>query len=300
MNWDAVSFDWNQVRAFLATVEEGSLSAAARALGQTQPTLSRQVSALEQDLGVTLFERGPRAMRAMELTDAGSGLLDHVRAMGEAATRLSLSASGQSQAIDGHVSITATDMTATYLLPPLLAQLREVAPNISVELIPSNDVRDLLKREADIAIRHVRPEQPDLIAKRIGSSSAHLYASKLYLGRVGHPANADDLSTLSFVGMSPIERFLPAARIPGFELKAEQFKVTTASGTALIELVRQGLGISIVPRHTAKLFPDLVPLLQDRVSYPIPIWLVTHRELRTSQRIRIVYDLLNTALADIL
>ena len=297
MNWDAVSFDWNQVRAFLATVEEGSLSAAARALGKTQPTLSRQVSALEQDLGVTLFERGPRAM---ELTDAGSGLLDHVRAMCEAATRLSLSASGQSQAIDGHVSITATDMTATYLLPPLLAQLREVAPNISVELIPSNNVRDLLKREADIAIRHVRPEQPDLIAKIIGRSSAHLYASKLYLDRVGHPADTDDLSTLSFVGMSPIERFLPTARISGFELKAEQFKVTTASGTALIELVRQGLGISIVPRHAANLFPDLVPLLQNRVSYPIPIWLVTHRELRTSQRIRIVYNLLNTALADIL
>jgi DNA-binding transcriptional LysR family regulator len=111
MNWNAVSFDWNQVRAFLATVEEGSLSAAARALNQTQPTLSRQVTALERDLGVTLFERGPRTMA---LTDTGIELLDHVRAMGEAAARLSLSASGQSQAIEGQVSITATDMTATY------------------------------------------------------------------------------------------------------------------------------------------------------------------------------------------
>jgi DNA-binding transcriptional LysR family regulator len=297
MNWNAVSFDWNQVRAFLATVEEGSLSAAARALGQTQPTLSRQVAGLEQDLGVTLFERGPRAMA---LTDAGVELVDHVRAMGEAATRLSLSASGHSQAIDGHVSVTATDMTATYLLPLVLTQLRDEAPNIHVEVIPSDDVRDLIEREADIAIRHVRPEQTDLIAKLVGNSSAHLYASKSYLARAGHPSSENDLSTLSFVGMSRIERFLPIVRMAGLELKAEQFKVTTASGTSLIELVRQGLGISILPRHTAKLFPDLVPVLQDHVSFSIPFWLVTHRELHTSQRIRVVYDLLAISLAEML
>ncbi|MDH3613441.1 MAG: LysR family transcriptional regulator [Gammaproteobacteria bacterium] len=297
MNWDAVSFDWNQVRAFLATVEEGSLSAAARVLGQAQPTLSRQVAALERDLGVTLFERGPRAMA---LTEAGNELVDHVRAMGEAATRLSLSASGQSQIIEGHVSITATDMTATHLLPPVLMQLRDAAPNINVELIPSNDVRDLIKREADIAIRHVRPEQADLITKLIGSSSAQLYASQSFLACAGHPETVDDLSTLSFVGMSPIERFLPTVRASGLELKAEQFEVTTASGTALVELVRQGLGISIIPRYTAKLFPELVPVLQDRISFPMPIWLVTHRELHTSRRIRVVYDLLASSLAELL
>ena len=297
MNWDSVSFDWNQVRAFLATVEEGSLSAAARALGQTQPTLSRQVSALEQDLGIMLFERGPRTM---ELTDAGSRLLDHVRAMGEAAARLSLSASGQSQAIEGHVSITATDMTATYLLPIVIAQLRKIAPNISIELIPSNDVRDLIKREADIAIRHVRPEQPDLIAKRIGDSSANLYASNSWLDRFGHPESVDDLKTCSFVGMSPVERFLPVISAAGVELRAEQFTVTTASGTALLELVRQGLGIGIIPCHTGKIFYDLVPLLPDSVSFPIPVWLVTHRELRTSPRIRIVYDFISNALAETL
>ncbi len=227
-------------------------------------------------------------------------LLAHVRAMGQAAARLSLSASGQSQVIDGHVSITATDMTATYLLPPVLAQLRDKAPNIDVELIPSNDVRDLIKREADIAIRHVRPEQPDLIAKHVGSSSAHLYASQSYLARVGHPANVDDLSTLSFVGLSPIERFLPSVHASGLEPKVEQFKVTTPSGTVLIELVRQGLGISILPRHTARLFPELVSVLQDHISFPIPIWLVTHRELHTSQRIRFVYDLLTDSLGELI
>ncbi|MFK7957076.1 MAG: LysR family transcriptional regulator [Lysobacterales bacterium] len=297
MNWQSISFDWNQVRAFLATVEEGSLSAAARALGQTQPTLSRQVSGLEQDLGVTLFERGPRTMT---LTDAGVELADHVRLMGEAAMHLSLAASGQSQSVEGHVSITATDMMATYLLPTAMSQIRVMAPNIVVELVASNDVRDLTKREADIAIRHARPEQPDLIAKLVGNASAHLYASKSYLTAAGHPARADELSTLTFIGVPPDGRYLAMMQALGVELSAEQFKIRTASGTAVIELVRQGLGISFLPRQTADLFPELVPVLTDCVSFPIPIWLVTHRELHTSRRIRVIYDLLNVALAEIL
>ncbi len=297
MNWQAVSFDWNQVRAFLATVEEGSLSAAARALGQTQPTLSRQVSGLEKDLGVTLFERGPRNMT---LTDAGVELVDHVRLMGEAAVHLSLAASGQSQSVEGHVSITATDMMATYLLPTALSQIRVMAPNIVVEIIVSNDVRDLTKREADIAIRHARPEYADLIAKLVGNFSAQLYASRSYLTRAGHPASTDDLSTLDFVGMFPNERFMATIRELGLDLKAEQFNIRTASGTAVIELVRRGMGISFLPRQAADLFPELVPVLTDRISFPIPIWLVTHRELHTSRRIRVVYDLLNVALAEVL
>lgn len=297
MNWQALSFDWNQVRAFLATVEEGSLSAAARALGQTQPTLSRQVSGLEQDLGVILFERG---QRNMTLTDAGVDLVEHVRAMGEAAAHLSLAAAGQSQAIEGHVSITATDMMSTYLLPPALSQLREMAPNIVVELIASNDVRDLTKREADIAIRHARPEQGDLIAKLVGNATAYLYASNSYLARHGHPASTDDLSTMAFIGMFPNGPFLQVMQALGLDLNPEQFKVRTASGTAVIELVRQGLGISFLPRQTARLFPELVPVLHERISFPIPVWLVTHRELHTSRRIRVVYDLLKVALAKML
>ncbi|MEQ9004201.1 MAG: LysR family transcriptional regulator, partial [Pseudomonadales bacterium] len=125
MNWAAVAFDWNQVRAFLATAEEGSLSAAARVLHQTQPTLSRQVTALERALGVTLFERGHREVR---LTGAGLELLEHVRAMAEAANRVSLAASGQSHAIEGHVRITATELLATHHLPAMLRKLRERAP----------------------------------------------------------------------------------------------------------------------------------------------------------------------------
>jgi len=197
MNWQAVSFDWNQARAFLATAEEGSLSAAARALGQTQPTLGRQVAALEDHLGVTLFER---VGRSLSLTQSGLELLDHFRAMGDAASRVSLTASGQSQTIEGHVSITASDVMSAYFLPPILKQLRDVAPGIDVEVIASNDFRDLLRREADIAIRHVRPEQPDLIARLVTEASAQLYASSEYLDRYGRPETASDLSDAVFIG----------------------------------------------------------------------------------------------------
>ena len=292
MNWPAVSFDWNQARAFLATVEEGSLSAAARALGQTQPTIGRQVSALQEDLGVTLFER---AGRSLSLTQSGLELLDHFRAMGKAANRISLAASGQSQAIEGYVSITATNVMATYHLPAVLKQLRERAPEIEIEVVASNDVRDLSRREADIAIRHVRPEQPDLIAKLVGESSGHFYASKEYLDKHGRPRTPSELSNAEFIGFEHPVRLLSILNPLGLSLTKRNFKLTTASGTVIIELVRQGLGVSVLSKDIAALMPELEPLLPELGPIPIPIWFVTHRELHTSRRIRLVFDLLAEA-----
>ncbi|MDD9978945.1 MAG: LysR family transcriptional regulator, partial [Boseongicola sp.] len=175
MNWDAVSFDWNHIRAFLAVVEQGSLSGAARALRQTQPTLSRQISALEETLELTLFERGTRVM---QITEAGTELLVHVQSMADAATQISRIATGQSQAIEGTVRITSSDAMAAYALPRCLISLRRAHPGISVELVPSNEMSDLTRRDADIAIRHARPEQPDLVAKRIADIEISLFASK--------------------------------------------------------------------------------------------------------------------------
>lgn len=296
MNWAAIAFDWNQVRAFLATAEEGSLSAAARVLGQTQPTLSRQVTSLEQALGVTLFERGPRAV---SLTEAGLGLLEHVRTMGEAAARISLSASGQAQGIDGDVSITAGDMLATYALPPVLARLRAQWPGIGLTIYPSSDIRDIIRREADIAIRHVRPEHGDLVARRLPDSAAGLFASRGLLDQQGVPDNADALVRYPFVGLAPMERFLPSLSTVAPAISLDQFKVIAANGATMVELVRHGLGIGVLPVYVAKGFPDLVPILSDAVALPVPIWLVTHRELHTSRRIRLTFDLLVRALASV-
>jgi len=294
MNWQAINFDWNQVRAFLATAEEGSLSAAARALGQTQPTLSRQVSALEEALGVTLFERGPRTMA---LTQAGRELLSDVRAMADAATRLSLVASGQSQDVQGDVTITATDLFAASYLPTALAELREMAPGLLINVIASNELRDLVRREADIAIRHARPEQPDLIAKLINETTAHLYASTDFLDRHGRPKRLEDVLGMNFVGMEARETILPFLRNIGLPLSEQDIVVTSSTGTLLVELLRQGLGVSFLPKHTAERFSDLEMVFPDLAPIPIPVWLVTHRELRTSRRIRIVFDHLALALS---
>lgn len=287
MNWSAIAFDWNQIRALLATVEEGSFSAAARALGQTQPTLSRQISALEEDLGVTLFERGARSTVP---TRTALELIEHVRAMGEAAQRISLTASGQSLAIEGEVAITATDIVATYHLPPIVARLREIAPMIEIEIIAANDVRDLARREADIAIRHARPEQPDLIAKRIGEITAHLCASKAYLDRTGRPQSLQDAARLDFVGFRRDEEIIGFLNGLGLSLTRENFKLSSASGTAYLALVREGLGVGVLTSDVVALHPDLERVCSDLPPIPVPVWLVTHRELHTSRRIRLVFD----------
>ncbi len=296
MNWTAINFDWNQLRAFLATVEEGSLSAAARALDLTQPTLSRQVSALEESLGLVLFER---SRHAMTLTQAGIELVEHVETMRDAAIRVSLTASGQSQEIKGVVSITATDMVTTYLLPEMLGELQAAAPGLKIELIPSNEVQDLNKREADIAIRHVSPEQPDLIAKKIGQASAYLYAAPEYLARHAQPMNKEQICNADFIGLGQIERFLPMINSLGLPLTTDNFNITTTGSAALMELVKQGLGISILPHYIGNKAPELQRLIPDTFSAPVPIWLVTHKELRSSRRIRLVYDFLAEKLRDI-
>ena len=263
MNWGAISFDWNQVRAFLATAEEGSLSAAARALHQTQPTLSRQVTQLEQTLGVTLFERGHRRVR---LTDAGLELLEHVRAMADAANRVSLAASGQSQ-------------------------------GIVIEVIASDEVRDLIRREADIAIRHAQPTQLDLIARRVGSLRGRIFAAPRLLEEVGVPRTFEDLVDHDFIGIEDTEGLLAGLAQQGLQLRPEQFRVHAASGNCMLQLIREGLGFGFLPMDKTGLFDDLVCVLPERFDPEIPVWVVSHRELRTSRRIRVVFDLLSEELA---
>jgi len=293
MDWQSISFDWNQVRAFLVTAEEGSFSAASRALGLTQPTLGRQVSALEDRLGVILFER---LGRSLSLTPSGLELLEHVRAMGDAASRLSLTASGQSQRIEGRVCITATDVVSMYLLPDVLKRLREVAPGIEVEVVASNDVRDLRRREADIAIRHGRPEQPDLIAKLLRETSVHLYASSDYLDQHGRPTSPSDLSEAVFIGFDQSDRLLTRLNEIGLTLTKKNFKLISESGAVAWELVKQGLGIGLMVKEVGDRTAGVECVLPDLDPITVPIWLVTHRELHTSRRIRLVFDLLAASL----
>lgn len=294
MNWKSVSFDWNQARAFLATVEEGSLSAAARALGVTQPTLGRQVSALEAQLDVVLFER---VGRSLVPTQSGIELLDHVRTMREAANRISLTASGQSQAIEGQVRITASDILSAHILPSVLCQLRDIAPLVDIDVVAANDIRDLQLREADIAIRHVRPEQPDLIARLVNDATAGLYASTDYLARRGRPQSLQELGEHDFVGFDDNERLIEALATFGATLSLKNFRVSSQSGLVSWEMARSGLGIVVMADGVAGSTPGMEKILPDNEPFSFPVWLVTHRELHTSRRIRLVYDFLATFLA---
>lgn len=293
MNWAAVDFDWNQARAFLITALEGSLSAAARQLKQTQPTLSRQVAALEKHLGVTLFER---VGKRLVLTETGMDLLEHVRAMGEAAGLVALGATGRSQAIVGQVRISASEVVAAYLLPPIVERLRSAHPEIDVHVVASNRLSDLLRREADIAIRHVRPEQPDLVARKVRDSSAHLYAARRYLERHGRP-KPHDLTGAVFIGADDNPRFVEVLRQLGARVSLDNFKWTTDSHLVGWEMLRQGLGIGAMLDDIADSTPGIERVLPSLPAIPVPYWLCTHRELYTSRRIRVTFDLLAEALS---
>ncbi len=289
MDWRTINFDWNRARAFLVTAEEGSLSAAARALGLAQPTLGRQVAALEEELGVALFERGARGL---ELTPGGLDLLGHVRSMGSAASDLSLAASGRSSNIEGEVAITATEVVAAYWLPQVICALRREHPGIRVEVIASNQAKDLRRREADIAIRSFRPTQPNLIAKKLADIEAYLYAASAYLDDIGRPQTPDDLAGADFIGFERGDVLMAALQSIGFKLTPDSFPILSENHLVQWELVKAGAGIGVMPAEVGdresrveRVLPGLGPLVGEE-------WIVAHRELRSSRRIRTVFDFL--------
>lgn len=294
MDWRSVKFDWNRARAFLVTAEEGSLSAAARALGMSQPTLGRQVDALEEELGVVLFER---AGRGLMLTPSGLELLDHVRAMGAAAGRVSLAASGQAQAIEGSIVITASEIEAAYLLPPIVEKLRVAEPGIRIELVATNAAVDLRRREADIALRSFRPEQPDLIARKIREDAAYFYASRRYLDRVGGAVTLDNLHRAEFIGF-PGVAFVEGIRQRGLPITEDNITVLTANHLVHWEMARSGVAIGMAPQSIGDADPGMRRVLDEAMQpFVFPLWLTTHRELNTSRRVRLVFDFLAQALA---
>lgn len=293
MDWRSVKFDWNKARAFLVTAEEGSLSAAARALGMAQPTLGRQVDGLEQELGIVLFERVGRGLR---LTPGGMELLDHVRDMGEAASRVSLTALGQSQALEGKICISASETYAAVLLPPIITKLRQREPGIQVEIVVSNHASDLRRREADIAIRNFRPVEPDLIAKKIGDADAALYATPEYIKKIGSPTKPQDLSHADFVNLDHAGMMIKGLNALGLGLTEANFPLLTESYLVMWELVRHGAAIGILDTYIGDADPTVARVLPNMAPLVFPIWLVAHRELATNRRIRMMYDFLATEL----
>lgn len=293
MDWRNVGFDWNRARSFLATAEEGSFSAASRVLGIAQPTVGRQVAALEEELGVVLFAR---VGNSLELTEAGLELADHVRSMFEAATRVSRVAAGRSTALEGLVRVTASELIAAYLLPPVVARLRAEHPGIALEIVAANDVRDLLRREADIAVRNVAPTQPSLIAKNLGGRVARPYATPGYLATVGDPTTVAELDGAAFFAFAEESQMIDGMRALGVELRDPRFPVTTANHLVQWQMCLAGLGICFVMEEVGDAEPRVRRVADDFPELPVGMWLTAHREVQTSRRVRVVYDALSDAL----
>ena len=290
-------FDWTLVRSFLAALEHGSLLAGARALGLSQPTLGRHIAELEAQLGVVLFERTGRGLLP---TEAALGMADSARAMEAGALQLARRVSGAQSALQGTVRISASQTVACVLLPPVLARMRQALPEVQVELVSSDAVANLLRREADIALRMVAPRQASLIARRIGMVAVGAYAHRDYLRRRGTPRTPADLLHHDLVGEDRADSLIKGFAAAGTPVRREQFVLRTDDRIAYWGAVRAGMGIGFLSDILAKADPDLVPVLPGLRIPPLPLWLVVHREIRTNQRVRAVFEYLGGRVAEAL
>jgi len=288
MNWKSIKFDWNNTRAFLVTAEEGTLSAAAKALGLTQPTLSRQVAALESKMGVTLFERvGQRLV----LTESGLELLEHARSMGDAALQFSLAASGQSQQIEGNVVISVCEIDAVFRMPKIIAKLRKQEPGINIEVVVTNEVSDLKRREADIAIRNIRPTQNDLIAKKLGEEVIRFYGTQDYLEQLPALSQMHAQSNIQIIGFDRSNKISDMLNPNGWKLSNQNISIITSFQLLQLELCKEGLGVIFFPEDIGDKISELARAFEHMApTMLLPVWLVCHQELQTNIRVRRTFN----------
>lgn len=285
--------DWTLWRSFAAVAEHGSLSAAARATGVSQPTLGRHVEALERALGARLFERSVTGLRPTEL---GLRAYEPVRKAAGALAEAELFAAGASGALEGSVRITASVVTAHYTLPPMLARLRAEFPMIALELVPTDSAENLLMREADIAVRMFRPTQLDLVARKLGESPIIACAHRDYITRRGTPRTVADLVDHDLIGFDRSDILVAEARRMGYRLAREDFSLRCDSQSAMWELMKAGCGIGFAQETIVRETKDMAVIGLDLPIPPLEVWLTSHRELYVSRRIRAVYDRLGEML----
>ena len=287
------NFDWTLVRSFLAALDQGSLLGAARVLQSSQPTIGRHIAELESQLGVVLFERTGRGLKPLAMA---LKLADSARAMESSAHQLQRSVSSLDEAVSGTVRITASQTVACALLPPLLSRLRQKLPGIQIELVASNEVSNLLRREADIAVRMVQPDQASLVAKRIGKMGIGAYAHRGYLQNAGTPREPAELLAHALIGSDKNEDIIRGFAALGFPVKREQFSFRSDDLMAHWHAVKSGMGIGFIADYLARTDADVIAVLPMLKIPALPVWLAVHREIRTNKRIRAVYDFLGNTL----
>lgn len=287
------SFDWHLVRSFLAVLDAGSLTGAARALRANQPTLSRHVAELEAQLGAPLFERTGRGVAP---TATALSIAEAARRMEEGALALSRTLVRQRSVSSGTVRISTSMVAAAWLLPPVLAALRNEEPGIELELVATNQITNLLRREADIAVRMMRPQQGSLVARKLADIGIGAYAHESYLARAGRPREPRDLLRHTLIGYltdDTIERGFAASGLP---VQRSHFGLRTDDQVACGQFVAAGAGIGFVAHYNARHWPGVKRVLPQLAIPPLPCWLAVHREIRSNRLVRRVYDFLAGAI----
>ncbi len=283
------AIDWERQRAFLAVIDTGSLSAAARQLGAAQPTVRRRIEDLEAQLGVALFTRSPSGLTPTAL---GKDLVQHARAMALAAASLARAASAEAGAASGVVRITASEVIGMEVLPAMLAALRETHPGLVFELALTNRSEDLLRREADIAVRMVRPTQEALVAKRIGNISLGMFAHKRVLDAWGRPTTMDEARRMPLIGYESETVGVRAVKAMGLDLAPSDFAFRTDNDVAQLAAIRAGLGLGICQVGLAARDPMLERVMADAFAFDLETFVVTHEDLKDVRRVRLVFDAL--------
>ncbi len=278
---------WDDQRAFLAVLEEGSLSAAARRLGLAQPTVRARVEALERGLGTVLFTRSAQGLLP---TDQARALQEHARAMAHASDAFLRAAAAPPGEVAGAVRLSVSEFVGVEVLPPMLARLRARHPGLVVELDLSDASANLAEQEADLAVRMHPPRQDTLVARKLGEVRLGLFAHRDYLAARGTPETLDDFAAHDVIGP---DRATPDWRLAETILPPvvlDRIVVRTGSHPAQLACARAGLGIVVVQRPVGLADPRLAPVLPGFELAALPLWLVTHRSLRALPRVRATLD----------
>ena len=279
--------DWTYIRSFLAVAETGSLTAAAQKTGQSQPTIGRHIKAAEDILGTQLFTR---TTSGLQLTDAGLTMLEPARDMAIASARLSTLAAGRDAKLSGTVRITASIVVSHYLLPAIIAELRQTEPDIAIELVPSDTSESLIFREADIAVRMYRPTQLDIITRKISDHTMALYASNTLLIKNGDPQSFDALAAMPFVGFDRSDMIIRIMREIGFPVDRHFFGVRCDDQATYWELVRKGCGVGAMQTMIGDADPQVTKLNYQPALPSLPVWLAAHEALHKTPRVKRVWD----------
>jgi DNA-binding transcriptional LysR family regulator len=285
--------DWALWRSFLAILREGSLTGAARALGLAHPTLRRHLDELESKLNAPLFVRSPSGLVATELA---LSLRDGAQTMESAASMLVRTVSAGAGAVAGTVRIAASEIVGVEILPPILSALKARHAGLSFELSLSNSIEDVLRHDADIAVRMIQPLQDDLLARKLGLVPLGLFAHESWIARQGEPASLPELiASGSLIGQDRETAFIRALADAGLEAAPADFAFRSDSDLAQLAALRAGLGVGVCQKPLAARDPTLRQVLPG-VTHVLTVWLVTHPNLRNVQRVRATMDALASGL----